>query len=171
MGRFVHRHAIAGVLPFLLLVGAAQAGIHKCVIDGKPVYQDQPCPQEQPAAAPAASSAPTAPAAVPPGASVAQADNADPRQAQFQALVEQIRLADAEYRALQAKMRTEGEALEAANKQSSDTKAANAAVLAFNQRWNETMAGATQRREQLQRELQVLCPNGAVINDQRQECR
>jgi len=149
------------VLPFalfaLLLVAStpAFAKAYKCVVDGKPVYQDYPC------AGPAPTASVAAPAAAAVSAPVVQRSGVQ--------LFDEIQMVERHQRELAGAYQAEAKLAEP-RLATMDAKTREAETQRMKARWQPRIRAQQQRLDQLKAELRVKCPGGASMRGGRFEC-
>ena len=149
--------------------------VYKCSGKGGTTYQDTPC-KDAPKAAPYIAAATEV--SIPP--SQQPAEPADPSKptpppptpsatATLRTLHAGVQAANAEQRRLEASYKQERETLVARMKHAPPEQA-EVAVRQLNSKWVPMVQAASQRAQQMQEQIDQLCPGGATINAQEQTC-
>ena len=152
---------------FFACPSGAQAEVFRCVVGGRPVYQDLPCDDPalaEPYRVPLAPAIPAAPRVDAPVVSGSSGGG------DLQTLHRQIQSVVADERRLQAEYAAALEAQRDRARQQTNA-VAEADVRALDELWQRKRHVVEQRRQSLLDELRRRCPGGASLGDHKLVCQ
>lgn len=149
------------VLGLLCVAAPSHAEVHKCVVGGKTVYQDEPCPGAVQPTGASLTSRIRAPSPIPPPPRPEQ-----PHKRGLRDIYSDMLASAAEERSISDEMRRTMDRLRMTARTPSQDVAANALIHEIAARSQQAHAHS----EALHDELSRLCPHGASLSAKRLDC-